>query len=289
MFNQTSSFAHQKTSETTTVTTISKLNSHIKSNNNNTEQPQAQQSCSTGSCQLSCSKAPHSNTTTSNFKISNAKSHHTSTLRNAPQSTSSTTVSTTEQQQRNHLQFPSNTCGNSFNSGCRQNNFTGNSSYIKTENMGRSTKSTGGKKSKDSKKSSTSSSTSSHLFNVSVFEILLREPYHQNKRLNDDDSDDSDSDDKKNSWDSSFWKLYTKAKDMLPNGKRLENYSWRMMAIASKRKNDEERSGSQLPNNYDKINNKNIVTNNISSIPKNTSSKISENKQNKVSGSINEK
>ncbi|CAG8607949.1 4898_t:CDS:2 [Rhizophagus irregularis] len=223
MFNQTSPFAHQKTSETTTVTTISKLNSHNQSNNNNTEQTQAQQSCSTGSCQLSCSKAPHSNTTTSNFKISNAKSHHTSTLRNASQSTSSTTTSTTEQQQRNHLQFPSNTCGNSFNSACRQNNFTGNSSYVKTENMGRSNnKWSDAKKSKDSKKST----TSSHLFNVSVFEILLREPYHQNKKLNDDDSDVSDSDDKKNSWDSSFWKLYTRAKDMLPNGKRLENYSW---------------------------------------------------------------
>ncbi|CAB4476041.1 unnamed protein product [Rhizophagus irregularis] len=285
MFNQTSPFAHQKTSETTTVTTISKLNSHNQSNNNNTEQTQAQQSCSTGSCQLSCSKAPHSNTTTSNFKISNAKSHHTSTLRNASQSTSSTTTSTTEQQQRNHLQFPSNTCGNSFNSACRQNNFTGNSSYVKTENMGRSNnKWSDAKKSKDSKKST----TSSHLFNVSVFEILLREPYHQNKKLNDDDSDVSDSDDKKNSWDSSFWKLYTRAKDMLPNGKRLENYSWRMMAIASKRKNDGERFGRQLPNNYDKINNKNIITNNNSSIPKNISSKISENKQNKV-GSINEK
>ncbi|GBC08162.1 hypothetical protein RclHR1_07940001 [Rhizophagus clarus] len=279
-FNQPTSFAHQKTSETTT--TISKLNSHNQSNNNNSEQqPQAQQSCSTGSCQLSCNKVPPSNTTASNFKISNSRSHHNSTLRNASQSTSSTTASTTEQQQRNHPQFLSNTCGNSFNGGCRHNNFNANSSYVKTENMGRTTKCPGGKKSKDSKKSSISTNS----FKVSdIFDILLREPYHQKKKINDDDSDDSDSEHKKNSWDASIWRLYTKAKDILPDGIRLENYSWRMMAIASKRKNEGEKLGRQLPKNYDKLNNKNIITNNNSSIPKNTNI-ISENKQNKV-GSI---
>jgi hypothetical protein len=286
MFNQPSPFAHQKTSETTTVTTLNKLNSHNQSNNINVEQPQAQQSCSTSSCQLSCNKVSHSNTTTSNLKISNVKSHHNSSLRNTSQTTSSTTASTTEQQQRNHSQFPSNTCGNSFNSGCRQNNFTSNSSYVKTENMSRPNKWSGSKKSKDSKKSS----ITSHLFNVSdIFEILLKEPYHQKKKSDDDDdSDDSDTENKKNSWDASIWRLYTKAKDILPDGKRLENYSWRMMAIASKRKTESERFGRQLPKN-NKISNKNTITitNNNSSIPKNTP-KISENKQNKV-GSINEK
>src|SRR5437016_5264140 len=116
MFNQPS-FPHQNnTSDTNTVTTINKLNSHNQNNNDNGEQAQVQQGCS-GSCQLASNKAPHSNTTASNFnKTSNAKSQH---LRNTSQSTSSNnTVSTSEQQQqRNHhnLQFPLNTCGNSLN------------------------------------------------------------------------------------------------------------------------------------------------------------------------------
>ncbi|KAG0057340.1 hypothetical protein BGZ83_011583 [Gryganskiella cystojenkinii] len=42
------------------------------------------------------------------------------------------------------------------------------------------------------------------------------------------------------------WRLYTKAKDSLPNGKRLENLTWRMMAMTlhkkNKEKEDKERS-----------------------------------------------
>lgn len=32
------------------------------------------------------------------------------------------------------------------------------------------------------------------------------------------------------------WRLYTKAKDTLPNGTRLENLTWRMMAMTLKKK-----------------------------------------------------
>jgi hypothetical protein len=43
------------------------------------------------------------------------------------------------------------------------------------------------------------------------------------------------------------WRLYTKAKDSLPNGKRLENLTWRMMAMTlhkkNKEKEDKEREG----------------------------------------------
>ncbi|KAF8934809.1 hypothetical protein BGZ58_005445 [Dissophora ornata] len=36
------------------------------------------------------------------------------------------------------------------------------------------------------------------------------------------------------------WRLYTKAKDSLPNGKRLENLTWRMMAMTLHKKNKEK-------------------------------------------------
>ncbi|KAJ1498451.1 hypothetical protein HMI56_004979, partial [Coelomomyces lativittatus] len=37
-----------------------------------------------------------------------------------------------------------------------------------------------------------------------------------------------------------LWKLYTKAKDALPNGKRLENLTWRLMALSIHAKSEEE-------------------------------------------------
>ncbi|KAI8093567.1 uncharacterized protein BX664DRAFT_329989, partial [Halteromyces radiatus] len=36
------------------------------------------------------------------------------------------------------------------------------------------------------------------------------------------------------------WRMYTKAKDTLPNGSRLENLTWRMMAMTLKNKEEEE-------------------------------------------------
>ncbi|KAG2230374.1 hypothetical protein INT48_007669 [Thamnidium elegans] len=38
------------------------------------------------------------------------------------------------------------------------------------------------------------------------------------------------------------WRLYTKAKDTLPNGTRLENLTWRMMAMTLNKKKLQEES-----------------------------------------------
>ncbi|KAI8357977.1 hypothetical protein B0O80DRAFT_271735 [Mortierella sp. GBAus27b] len=47
-----------------------------------------------------------------------------------------------------------------------------------------------------------------------------------------------------------IWRLYTKAKDSLPNGQRLENLTWRMMAMTlhkkNKEKEDKERAGHAM-------------------------------------------
>ena len=41
---------------------------------------------------------------------------------------------------------------------------------------------------------------------------------------------------------SQVWRLYTKAKDTLPNGSRLENLTWRMMAMNLRKKQLEEQN-----------------------------------------------
>lgn len=40
---------------------------------------------------------------------------------------------------------------------------------------------------------------------------------------------------KKDPLSSQVWRMYTKAKDTLPNGSRLENLTWRMMAMTLKK------------------------------------------------------
>ncbi|KAI9266778.1 hypothetical protein BDA99DRAFT_33382 [Phascolomyces articulosus] len=64
--------------------------------------------------------------------------------------------------------------------------------------------------------------------------------------IDDDDEDDEDtesthSDDsqKKDPLATKVWRMYTKAKDTLPNGARMENLTWRMMAMTLKQKNAE--------------------------------------------------
>lgn len=78
-------------------------------------------------------------------------------------------------------------------------------------------------------------------------EHLLSESLFPSKRpskksLNVQDSDttviDSKNESKKDPLSSQIWRLYTKAKDNLPNGSRLENMTWRMMAMTlNKRRN----------------------------------------------------
>lgn len=55
------------------------------------------------------------------------------------------------------------------------------------------------------------------------------------------DSDDSDSPGKKKDpLATQVWRMYTKAKDTLPNGSRLENLTWRMMAMTLNKKKKAE-------------------------------------------------
>jgi hypothetical protein len=58
----------------------------------------------------------------------------------------------------------------------------------------------------------------------------------------DSDSSDSSTDSKKDPLATSVWRLYTKAKDTLPNGSRLENLTWRMMAMTLKKKEAAEKA-----------------------------------------------
>ena len=75
-------------------------------------------------------------------------------------------------------------------------------------------------------------------------EHLLSESLFPTKRSSDKSQDsettsiDSKNDSKKDPLSSQIWRLYTKAKDNLPNGSRLENMTWRMMAMTlNKRRN----------------------------------------------------
>lgn len=46
---------------------------------------------------------------------------------------------------------------------------------------------------------------------------------------------------------SQIWRMYTKAKDTLPNGSRLENLTWRMMAMNLNKKNATEDTTPSSP------------------------------------------
>ncbi|KAI8644480.1 hypothetical protein BD408DRAFT_401010 [Parasitella parasitica] len=61
-----------------------------------------------------------------------------------------------------------------------------------------------------------------------------------------DDKVDQD-EKKKDPLSSQIWRMYTKAKDTLPNGSRLENLTWRMMAMTLK-KNDNAQVSSEPTN-----------------------------------------
>lgn len=61
-----------------------------------------------------------------------------------------------------------------------------------------------------------------------------------------DDSDNDDHDKKKDPLATQVWRLYTKAKDTLPNGSRLENLTWRMMAMTLNKKKKAEAEAEAL-------------------------------------------
>ncbi|KAL1920053.1 uncharacterized protein VTP21DRAFT_1199 [Calcarisporiella thermophila] len=61
----------------------------------------------------------------------------------------------------------------------------------------------------------------------------------------DEDSEGEESERDKDPLAAQIWRLYTKAKDNLPHGARLENLTWRMMAMKlSKRRNENEKNNS---------------------------------------------
>lgn len=86
----------------------------------------------------------------------------------------------------------------------------------------------------------TSDSKDSKDFNV----LLKKDPFNVYEHILEDaidfprkksrgvDTTEVDDDIKKDTLGASIWRLYTKAKDSLPQGIRVENITWRMMAVA---------------------------------------------------------
>ncbi|CAG8576912.1 6942_t:CDS:2 [Funneliformis mosseae] len=180
------------------------------------EQPQIQQNFPASSRQITYSRVPSQRN--GDFR----KSSQGSTSLNTSQVTTSTTASKPEYQHHPN---------------CRQNNFGANSNNIKSKNMARNpinnrvlnnVKWSDGEKSKDSEKSKKPALGDIH-------KVLLEPPYFSKPCKN---------------------KLYTKAKDALPHGVRVENMTWRMMAVTLRRKNLEKEQVRRPPlnnRNYNKV------------------------------------
>lgn len=69
-------------------------------------------------------------------------------------------------------------------------------------------------------------------------QVLACSLFPDNIDQSEDNADQIESDKKKDPLSSQVWRMYTKAKDNLPNGSRLENLTWRMMAMTLKKEND---------------------------------------------------
>ncbi|KAI8971816.1 hypothetical protein BDF20DRAFT_700191 [Mycotypha africana] len=70
---------------------------------------------------------------------------------------------------------------------------------------------------------------------------------------------ETDKHSKRDPLSSQMWRLYTKAKDSLPNGCRVENLTWRMMAMTLKKdnilKDDDRRNiGDEIENTLNNVN-----------------------------------
>ncbi|CAG8438310.1 10139_t:CDS:2 [Diversispora eburnea] len=73
---------------------------------------------------------------------------------------------------------------------------------------------------------------------LNIYEYILDDPiFPPKKKFRGVDTSDEGA--KKDILGSTIWRLYTKAGDVLPNGIRVENRTWRMMAVALRRKNQE--------------------------------------------------
>lgn len=64
-------------------------------------------------------------------------------------------------------------------------------------------------------------------------------------------ADQADNAKKKDPLSSQVWRMYTKAKDNLPNGSRLENLTWRMMAMTLKNDTSSSDPLDSAPKNKD--------------------------------------
>ncbi|KAL9546863.1 hypothetical protein MBANPS3_006461 [Mucor bainieri] len=80
-----------------------------------------------------------------------------------------------------------------------------------------------------------------------------RKPSLMDTNEEEETSDVVDSKSKTDPLATQVWRLYTKAKDTLPNGSRLENLTWRMMAMTlnKKRAAEERQRQQQLEEEYD--------------------------------------
>lgn len=68
-------------------------------------------------------------------------------------------------------------------------------------------------------------------------QVLSCSLFPEKKKGNESSTADS-TDQKKDPLASQVWRMYAQAKDSLPNGSRLENLTWRMMAMTLKKEGD---------------------------------------------------
>ncbi|CAG8507224.1 2913_t:CDS:2 [Cetraspora pellucida] len=243
--NQPTSFAHQRQSSETFEDIKSNNSTNFGINivkncdspyNNRAIQaslseqpPQQHVQSSTGSRQQTfgslTTKTFNNNSRTSSLSTSNT----TTNCNNFTNTQIFTTASTTEQHQ---FSFANSRSGNGNN---RQNSNNG-----KIINMGHNVDGWNYKEFNDIPKNSAKEEDSSKLkFGHILLEQALFPP---KKSCCVDNNEDKDDDSKKDPLGASVWRLYTKAKDALPNGIRAENITWRMMYLALKKKKNSEQT-----------------------------------------------
>ncbi|KAI9265932.1 hypothetical protein BY458DRAFT_513072 [Sporodiniella umbellata] len=87
-----------------------------------------------------------------------------------------------------------------------------------------------------------SKSLMNHVLSDSLFPV--KSPSYSTKTDDesiDDEISESGTEKKKDPLATQVWRMYTKAKDSLPNGSRMENLTWRMMAMELTKKKEAER------------------------------------------------
>ncbi|KAF9281784.1 hypothetical protein BGZ68_006434 [Mortierella alpina] len=74
------------------------------------------------------------------------------------------------------------------------------------------------------------------------------------ERQSDDDEDEESGKKKEDPLAAQVWRLYSQAKNSLPNGQRLENLTWRMMAMTLHKKDQQQAEGSSCqPSSVDTV------------------------------------